>query len=64
MLRPSFRSFRVKLPSGVGYWTVLDSALRFVEVRDQFLRHLRFGRDGADPPSRCTPVQRLVPAMV
>src|SRR6478752_10325633 len=48
MLRPSFRSFRVQLPSGVGYWTVLDSALRVVEVPDQFLRHLRFGRDGAE----------------
>lgn len=44
----SFRSFRVRLPSGVCYWTVLDPDLRVVESPDQFLRHLRFGRDAAE----------------
>lgn len=44
----SFRSFRVQLPSGVAYWTVLDGELRIVEAADAFLRHLRFGRDSAE----------------
>ncbi|MEU7180996.1 MULTISPECIES: tyrosine-type recombinase/integrase [Streptomyces] len=43
-----FRAFRVQLPSGVAYWTVLDGELRVVEGADEFLRHLRFGRDSAE----------------
>lgn len=43
-----YRSFRVRLPSGVCYWTVLDPDLRVADVPDQFLSHLRFGRDGAE----------------
>ncbi|WP_406484907.1 tyrosine-type recombinase/integrase [Streptomyces sp. NBC_01563] len=44
----AFRSFRVQLPSGAVYWTILDSELRIVEAADAFLRHLRFGRDSAE----------------
>jgi site-specific recombinase XerD len=43
-----FRSFRVQLPSGVAYWTVLDGELRVVDTADEFLRHLRFSRDSAE----------------
>jgi site-specific recombinase XerD len=46
------RAFRVVLPSGAGYWTVLDEDLSVVPVADAFLRHLRFGRDGAEPTTR------------
>ncbi len=41
------RAFLVRLPSGQRYWTVLDADLQVVEVADGFLRHQRFGRDGA-----------------
>jgi integrase len=42
------RAFPVRLPSGVRYWTVLDEDLAVVEEADAFLRHVRFGRDGAE----------------
>ena len=42
------RAFVVRLPSGQRYWTVLDEDLRVVAVADAFLRHQRFGRDGAE----------------
>jgi integrase/recombinase XerD len=49
-LRPcrAFRAFPVRLPSGLTYWTVLDAELRPVEPADEFLRHLRLGRDRAE----------------
>jgi integrase len=40
------------LPSGQRYWTVLDKDLRVVEVADGFLRHQRFGRDGAESTTK------------
>lgn len=46
------RAFPVRLPSGVRYWTVLDDELAVVEVADAFLRHVRFGRDGAELTTR------------
>ena len=46
------RAFLVRLPSGVGYWTVLDEELAVVPVADAFLRHVRFGRDGAESTTR------------
>jgi integrase/recombinase XerD len=46
------RAFLVRLPSGAGYWTVLDEELALVPVADAFLRHLRFGRDGAESTTR------------
>ncbi len=42
------RAFAVRLPSGARYWTVLDEDLVVVTVADKFLRHVRFGRDGAE----------------
>ena len=42
----------VRLPSGVRYWTVLDEDLAVVEEADAFLRHVRFGRDGAELTTR------------
>jgi len=46
------RAFPVRLPSGVGYWTVLDEDLTVVAVADGFLRQLRFGRDGAESTTK------------
>lgn len=46
------RAFLVRLPSGVRYWTVLDDELAVVPVADEFLRHLRFGRDGAESTTK------------
>lgn len=42
----------VRLPSGAGYWTVLDEDLGVVPVADAFLRHLRFGRDSAESTTK------------
>lgn len=46
------RAFMVKLPSGQRYWTVLDDDLAAVPVADEFLRHVRFGRDGAESTTK------------
>ncbi len=46
------RAFPVRLPSGQRYWTVLDGDLRVVAVADGFLRHQRFGRDGAESTTK------------
>ena len=46
------RAFCVRLPSGARYWTVLDDDLAVVAVADGFLRHLRFGRDGAESTTK------------
>ena len=46
------RAFPVRLPSGARYWTVLDADLQVVPVADSFLRHIRFGRDGAESTTR------------
>jgi integrase/recombinase XerD len=40
------------MPSGAGYWTVLDEDLAVVPFADAFLRHLRFGRDGAESTTK------------
>ena len=42
----------MRLPSGQRYWTVLDESLRVVAVADGFLRHQRFGRDGAESTTK------------
>ncbi len=42
------RTFKVQLPSGGRYWTVLDSELDVVPAADRYLRELRFGRDRAE----------------
>jgi len=46
------RAFPVRMPSGVQYWTVIDSDLRVVPVADAYLRHVRFGRDAADSTTK------------
>src|SRR6266849_10918290 len=46
------RAFPVRLPSGAGYWTVLDEDLAVVAVADSFLRQVRFGRDGAESTTK------------
>jgi len=46
------RAFRVRLPSGAGYWTVVDQDLAVVPVADGFLRQVRFGRDGAEATTK------------
>jgi site-specific recombinase XerD len=46
------RAFCVRLPSGARYWTVLDEELAVVAVADGFLRHVRFGRDGAESTTK------------
>lgn len=46
------RAFPVRLPSGARYWTVLDEDLAVVAVADGFLRHQRFGRDGAESTTK------------
>jgi integrase len=46
------RAFPVRLPSGQRYWTVLDEDLQVVEVADGYLRHQRFGRDGAESTTK------------
>ena len=42
----------MRLPSGARYWTVLDEELAVVAVADGFLRHVRFGRDGAESTTK------------
>ncbi|MEV0131433.1 tyrosine-type recombinase/integrase [Dactylosporangium sp. NPDC050688] len=46
------RVFRVQMPSGDRYWTVLDEELRVESVADGFLRELRFGRDRAEATTK------------
>jgi integrase len=43
-----FRKFVVRLPSGDRYWTVVDSGYRPVPEVDEWLLHLRLGRDRAE----------------
>ena len=45
-------SFRIVLPNGQAYWTVVDDRYRRVEVADRFLFDLRFGRDRAESTTR------------
>jgi integrase/recombinase XerD len=46
------RAFPVSLPSGQRYWTVLDEDLQVVGIVDGYLRHQRFGRDGAESTTK------------
>ena len=50
--RYTVRAFRVQMPSGSQYWTVIDDELRVDPVADRFLRELRFGRDRAESTTR------------
>jgi integrase/recombinase XerD len=46
------RAFPLRLPSGQRYWTVLDEELQVVGVADEYLRHLRLGRDAAESTTK------------
>jgi integrase/recombinase XerD len=46
------RAFLVRLPSSVRYWTVVDDGYRVVRVADEFLQHLRLGRDVAESTTK------------
>ena len=46
------RAFLVKLPSSVRYWTVVDDGYRVVPVVDEYLQHLRLGRDAAESTTK------------
>lgn len=46
------RVFPVRMPSGERYWTLLDDDLELVVAAEEFLRHLRFGRDAAESTTR------------
>src|SRR6266540_4353971 len=43
-----YRSFALRLPSGVAYWTVVDERYRTVDAADEFLLTGRLGRDLAE----------------
>jgi integrase/recombinase XerD len=43
-----FRPFKVRLPSGDRYWTVIDAGYRPVVEADEWLLHVRLGRDRAE----------------
>lgn len=49
---PERRAFRILLPDGRAYWTVVDDVYEKVDVADRFLFDLRFGRDRAESTSR------------
>ena len=59
------RAFPVRLPSGCGYWTVLDEDLAVVAVADGFLRQVAFRprRRGVDD-EELRALDRVVPAVV
>lgn len=46
------RAFRIALPDGRAYWTVVDDSYAKVDVADRFLFDHRFGRDRAESTSR------------
>ena len=46
------RAFLVKLPSSVRYWTVVDDGYRVVRIADEYLQHLRLGRDAAESTTK------------
>jgi integrase/recombinase XerD len=46
------RAFRVRMPSGGQYWTVINEEFNAEPVADRFLRELRFGRDRAESTTK------------
>ncbi len=46
------RAFRVRMPSGAVYWTVIGEDYAIEPVADRYLRELRFGRDRAESTSK------------
>lgn len=46
------RAFRVRMPSGGAYWTVVDDVYEVESTADRYLRELRFGRDRAESTTK------------
>lgn len=46
------RAFPVKLPSSERYWTVVDEDYQVVGVADEYLQHIRLGRDAAESTTK------------
>ena len=46
------RAFRVRMPSGGAYWTVVDDDYAVESIADRYLRELRFGRDRAESTTK------------
>ncbi|MEV7115214.1 tyrosine-type recombinase/integrase [Streptomyces anulatus] len=46
------RAFRVHLPSGIQYWTVVDDEFRVFEPADRFLRELRLAQSRAESTTK------------
>ena len=46
------QAFRVRMPSGAAYWTVVDGDLQVVKEADRFLMGLRLGRDRAESTTK------------
>jgi hypothetical protein len=42
----------VKLPSSERYWTVVDEDYQVVGVADEYLHHMRLGRDAAESTTK------------
>jgi len=42
------RAFPVKLPSSVRCWAMVDDSYQVGGVADEYLQHLRLGRDAAE----------------
>jgi integrase/recombinase XerD len=46
------RAFLVRMPSGGAVMDVVDEGFRSVPVVDAYLRHTRFGKDGAESTTK------------
>jgi integrase/recombinase XerD len=46
------RAFPIRLPSGSTYYTVLDDDLQVVPAADDYLQHLRLGRDRTESTTK------------
>lgn len=46
------RAFRVVLPSGTRYWTVVDDDFEVVKEADRFLREIRLARGRAETTTK------------
>lgn len=47
-----YRAFKVRMPSGVCYWTVIGDDYIVESIADRYLRELRFGKDRAESTTK------------
>lgn len=47
-----FRAFKIRMPSGTSYWTVINGEYVTEAVADRYLRELRFGKDRAESTTK------------